>query len=204
MEDETTTLDPTLEIAAFAGALEAARGSGARLFKALDSILPVARAYMAIAADAGGPGLDRLIADPEDPASTIMPEILDAEETLFACANAFAVGDRPEPADFELLEFDDLVDETLIKDETPRQGDPLEDAARQILQRIEAGRARRIAGMTADPTGLTQALQAMRAAIDAAIGSPVLAPAPSVESAAPQAVVSILKQVIRYTKRTRS
>jgi hypothetical protein len=201
MEDETTTLDPTLEVAALAGALEAARCSGQRLFKALDSILPIARAYMAIAADAGGPGLDRLIADPEDPASTIMPEILDAEETLFACTNAFAVGD-PQSADFGLLEFEDLVDETLTEQETPPKGDPLDDGARLVLQRIEASRARRIAGLTDDPTSLTQALQAMRAAIDAAIGSPLQAP--STTSVVPPATRSFLKKALRCTKRTKS
>ena len=126
-DDDTPDLDPAIE----AGALRAL----------LAGLLPYAQMYAHIDPADGGPEPDDLVADPDDPDSATLPEVLQTREVLRG---------NPEAA-LEAGPVDDLdaPDPALEQDAPAPSGDPLLDAARAFVLAVEAQRAHRIAGLDA-------------------------------------------------------
>lgn len=125
------------------------------LTRALDALLPVARAHMAVPAEHGGPAHDDLVDDPDASGVKTLPEILTAERLLFE--------EDAQPWDGMedcVLDLSELTDQSFQETRPDRDDDPQVAAAREFLWLHDSINARRIAKMPVEDDLLEELVRA--------------------------------------------
>lgn len=113
-----------------------------RLYNSLDRLLPLAKKYIDIPFENGGPSESDLITDPNDNSSKTMQEIVDAEEALFT--TEVLEDNHAESINFDHLDESDFLEERAESDD---QGNPLLKALFDANATAESINAHRIAGL---------------------------------------------------------